>query len=187
MPRETALAAPPEKLSEWLRAIELVGCVRVEARHLEAGKEGGSVVSTFEITEREDGGERFDGPSMFRRLEEDAETIGGVQRYTLLAYRDGSKAPRERLTIRVDGGADGDASSSEQPNAHGLVAQAHRHLEATMGLMLRVTGTAMTTLSEQNKFLAKALEKSQGEKVELWETLGDLAKLDKERDNHRHG
>lgn len=181
-----SLEAPPEKLLEWLRGIENVACIRIEARHLVAGSEGGSPVATFEIAEREDGGERFDGPALFRRLEEDAEGFGGIQRYTLLAYREGSKAPRDRLTLRVDGGTDSGASAGEPANATGLVAQAHRHNEALMGMVVRMCGTALDTLSKQNAKLGEALEKATEEKVELWRIMGEVSKHDKDREDHKH-
>jgi hypothetical protein len=182
--------APPEKLLEWLRGCETVGCIRIEARHLIAGSEGGSVVCTWDIAETPDGGERFDAPNLWRRLEDDAEGIGSVQRYTLLAFRDGSKAPRERLTIRVDGGADGDPSVSEPANAHGLVAQAHRHNEAMMRMLAQGYGQTMATLVEENKRLSSALssvtEQAEKDRVELWSVLREVSTFEKEREHAKH-
>lgn len=184
--RETAVATPPERFIDWVRSLECVGCIRIEARHFAAGSESATVVATFEIAEQPDGGERFDAPAIYRRLEEDAEQIGGVQRYQLLAFREGAKAPRENFKLRVDGGADGDAASSEPANAHGLVAQAHRHNEALMGMVMRGLGQAMMTLSEQNKFLSKQLEKADERRVEMWGVLDQLATHDKDREAQKH-
>jgi hypothetical protein len=180
------LTAPPEKFIEWLRGIETVGCIRIEARHLIAGQEAGSVVATFEIGEQEDGGERFNAPMVYRRLEEDAENIGGVQRYTLLAFREGAKAPRDRLTLKVDGGADGDAASSEPANASGLVSQAHRHNEALLTMVVRMCGAALDTLAKQNTRLAEQLEKAQETQVEAWGIMREMALHDRDKETQRH-
>lgn len=186
MARETALETPPERLIEWLRGCETVGCVRVEARLMVAGNESGTVAATFEIAEREDGGERFDAPAIYQRLVEDAEVVGGVQRYRLFAFRDGSKSPRDTHAIRIDGGANGDASESEPANAHGLVAQAHRHNEVLLASAIRGMGQAMNTLVEQNKALLRQVEKADERRVEMWNVLEDVARHDKEKESARH-
>jgi hypothetical protein len=150
-----------------------------------AGTEGGAVVASFDCTEKEDGGERFDCPQLFKRLEDDAESIGGLQTYALLAFRDGAKVPRDRLVLRVDGGTDGAAAATEPPSAVGLVAQAHRHNEALMQMVLRSTGVALETLAKQNSTLSKALEEANTEKVELWGMFGEVAKHQGERDEQK--
>lgn len=176
---------PPEKLLEWVRGVETTGCVRIEARHLQAGVEATSAVCQWDIKDT-DTGERFDAPAIWLKLEEDAEGFGGIQRYTLLAYRDGAKSARDRLTLRVDGGTDGDPSSTEPATAHGLLAQAHRHNEAMMNVVVRTIGHALSTLERQNKVLSEALEKADHEKVEMWQTMTEIAKGDRDKRVQEH-
>ena len=176
---------PPERFLEWVRSVENIGCVRIEARQVVAGNEGGAIVATFELVEREDG-DRFDAPQVYRRLCDDAEGIGSIQTYSLGAYRDGSKTPRERLVLRVDGGGDTVSAGSEPANAAGLVAQALRHNEALMQIVVRTNAAALTTLAAQNAALVEQLEKANTERVETWDMLSQLAKQQTERDEAKH-
>jgi hypothetical protein len=173
---------PPDNLLAWLRGCHSAQCTRVEVRHMTAGHDAGSTVATFEPKDQGDG-PMFEGTEIFARIEQDAEQLGGLQRYVLLAFREGAKTPRDRLPLRVDGGTPegADALSSEQPNATGLVAQSHRHIEAMMGMLARTVGTAVDSQTRLNASLAKALEAANEEKIEIWRMLGDIHKHDRER------
>ncbi|MDP9002364.1 MAG: hypothetical protein M3O46_19910 [Myxococcota bacterium] len=163
-----------DRIASWLRGIEGVGCTRVEARHLVAGAEGGSVVATFE-------GTTIALDDIVARLDSDAEAVGGVQRYSLLAFRADTKAPRDRLSLRVDGGADGDVSASEPASLRGALSQQMRHNEALVRMLGTMCGSSLDAMSKQTKNLAEALENANADRVEMWGLLRQLATHDREK------
>lgn len=174
----------PEKLSKWVRIVYQAECTRIEIRHISAGSDGGSVVGNFELTDGgdDDPADQFNPSEIYQKMVEDSEEVGGIQKYLLLAFRPSAKAPRERLVLRVDGGTEDGFSNSEGRGADAAMAQALRHNEALMRLVFEGFGTSLKTLADQNKTLAKSLEKASGEKVELWETMSSVAKADREKD-----
>lgn len=173
----------PDELADFLRGCERVECVRIEARHLVAGQEAMSVVATWELGDAEDetGGEHFNAEEIYGKLISDAESWGAVQRYVLLAFREGSKTPRERFPLLLDGGADGNASLSEPANAAGLLAQTHRHLEATQRMHLAGFQQTITALTSENKRQAELIEKLMSERTEVFDLLGQIQKQDRDK------
>jgi hypothetical protein len=174
-----------DRIAQWLRGIEGAGCVRVEARHMVSGAEGGSVVGTFERA-GEGEGSHFAAAEVSAKLESDAESVGGVQRYLLLAYREGSKAPRDRLPLRLDGGADGDPSASEPASLRGALSQQMRHNEAILRMVGSMFGSTLDAMSKQNRAIAEALEKSNEERVEMWGVLRQMSTHDRDKATSDH-
>jgi hypothetical protein len=171
----------PEELVEFLRGCETVECVRVEARHLVAGQEATNVVSTWELPDDDETGSHFNAEEIYAKLLADASSWGGVQRYVLLAFRDGQKTPRERLPIQLDGGADGHAALSEPASAAGLVAQAHRHIETLMRSHVGSMQMMLNNMMQQTKVLSEQNEKLMAERGEVWQLLSDMHKIDREK------
>lgn len=178
--KEKAIESP-EILAEFLRGAEECGCVKIKVTHLIAGQESGSPVAEFDISDDGETGAHFNAEDIHARMLSDAEAIGGVQRYVLLAFREGQKSPRDRFIFRLDGGGQADASSSEPANAHGLVAQAHRHIEAMMRGFQGSLNTLVNGMANQNRILAEQLEKAHEEKGEMWALMGEIHKQDRER------
>jgi hypothetical protein len=116
---------------------------------------------------------------------QDAEGVGGVQRYAVLAFREASRAPRDRLLLSVDGGAsDSDASISPANSnqaALALVAQTHKHLESVMKNFIGAMHGMTLSLVNQNKLIAERLEKSDEERTEMWALLKEFQTHDREK------
>lgn len=103
-------------------------------------------------------------------LQDDADGIGGVQRYMVVA-KDEAGENFARLSLRVaaayqEGDPEGDELSSEPANAKGMVAAAMRHTDAayramggSIGMIIQTQQRTISRLSEQNEKLAgKAMD-----------------------------
>ncbi len=187
------LQQSPDDLADFLRGIERVDCVLLEARHLISGQEGGSAVATFEREKCEDesAAPAFNAEEIYAKLAEDAQGIGGTQKYVLLAFKKGNKTPRERHILKVDGGAS-DEPAALGANSHiqaamGLLNISHKHIEQ---LVRGLANTVNITVSSTQKMVADQarmadalidrLEKSEAEKVEMWGTVRDIMKVSRE-------
>lgn len=178
----------PERLADFCRTVEEVGCVKLEVRHVVSGQEGMAPVCTFELTDagEAEGGAHFNAEDIFSRMQGDAEGVGGVQRYAVLAFREAQRAPRDRLLLAVDGGsADageaGIAPANVQQAALALVAQSHKHIEnMAKNFMGAIHGMTLTFV-QQNKLLAERLEKSDEERTELWAMIKEFQVHDREK------
>jgi hypothetical protein len=93
-------------------------------------------------------------------LENDADGLGGVQKYVLLALREGR--PLSRLPLRVassfDDGGSSDSLDSEPANSKGLLAQLMRHNEVqsrmfamSMGQVVSTMQRTISRLQEENE------------------------------------
>jgi len=175
----------PQKLQEWLRGVEAADCVRVEVRHMVAGAEGGGVVATFEL---EGEPARFNPEAIYDKIAADAEGIGGLQRYTIVAFKGSSKAARDTLRLRVDGGADAEVGggTSEPANLRGLVAQLMRHNETNMRMVRELAGTVPEAMTKLMRVITEALEKGFEEKVEHWRVMSQQAQSDRDGAEQQH-
>src|SRR5579864_5341213 len=137
----------PQKLREWLRGMVAAECVRIEARHTVAGSEGGSTIASFTL---EGQPPQFNADGIYEKLASDAEGIGGPQRYTLVAFCEGSKSPRDTLRVRVDGGADPELGGgvSEPANLRGMCSQLMRHNETNMRLLAQIAASVPEAMSK---------------------------------------
>lgn len=95
------------------------------------------------------------------RAQSDADGLGGIQRYVVVAYNHDGKA-KARHTFRLRGDDDGDSSlaGEESADAKGLLTQLMRHNESNMrtinssiGMVMRVMGETISTLQAQNEAL----------------------------------
>lgn len=173
-----------QKLSEWLRGLEALECERVEIRHMVAGSEGGSVVASFEL---EGDPPRFNAEAITAKLTSDAEGIGGPQRYTLAGYKAASKAARDTLRLRVDGGADAELGGPSEPaNLRGLVAQLMRHNEQQARTNRELASSVPEAMTKMVRVLSEALEQAFAKQVEHWRVMGEQAKYDREATEQKH-
>jgi hypothetical protein len=158
---------------------------RFELRHLPIGTKRGETIVTVDANGHSPGNDWFEAQTakIVNAMAIDADGIGGVQKYVLLAFR--SKIP-ERPTARLvhrmrvesdDPSAEGEGEGgfdSEGATKHGLLAQLMRHNEAharTNAMMVQSSVNALERvvrrLSEQNDKLQEHREST----LELVEQL----------------
>jgi hypothetical protein len=113
----------------------------------------------------------------------DAEGLGGMQRYLLVALR-GSEV-LGRLPIRAAGGADegaADPIDSEPATARGLVAQLMRHNEANSRIVSLSMGQIVATLLRQNERLRLVAEEAEDKRYAVANLTEQLLSQQHERD-----
>lgn len=95
-------------------------------------------------------------------LENDADGLGGVQRYVLLALHEGR--PISRLPLRVasatDDGMSGEPLESEPANAKGLLAQLMRHNEVQSRMFAMSMGQVVSTMQRTIARLQDTVEQA---------------------------
>lgn len=113
------------------------------------------------------------------RIEEDADTWGGTQRYVLTAYFGGGTGVSEGLTLSQSGNTtdedrDLSAAPSEKPNSAGLMAQLMRHTEVSQRQNAIATAAVLDRLVEENRRLSARAEADDARKIgfiNAYETL----------------
>jgi hypothetical protein len=177
------------ELEDFLRGVEGKGAVRIDARHLIAGKDQADPVCSFDIGEADlDSGEiaRFNGDDINNKLLQDANSYGGIQRYRLYAFQENKKSPCDSFGIKLDGLEDIDASSSEQMGnplqaCLALLTQSHRHNEALMRGFKDVAQAFVTSGNKDREVLAQALKEAHEEKAEVYSLLKEIHTVDREK------
>lgn len=92
---------------------------------------------------------------------DDADGVGGVQRYAVVATSKGDQIGRLILRYRAEGdtpGDHGEFGDSEPANGKGLAAQAMRHTEAFAKTMAMGAGGTIEQLARMNARLATMVE-----------------------------
>lgn len=171
-----------DKLSRFLRNTFILQhkegrCFRLTLKHIVPKGPGGDVanypIGDGEIT-----------PHFLEELQDkistdadvDAEGNGGVQKYQLLAYHEGSPDHSlSRLVFRSGDPANEEHDFDTEPaNERGLLAQQMRHNEALIRSQVTSTNNVMQILSRQNEKLQnekEALESDRFRNLEMMEKL----------------
>lgn len=182
-----------EKLKDWLSRqfygadSEVGPCCKLVCRHLEskAGDVFQIMVPNNELVVKVDDDEL---EIMVNQIEgsvlEDAEGIGGVQKYRLLAYHTKAARPVARFTFRMTG-ADLDEyedNFTEGASAKGHMGQMMRHNEALMRIAVMGANQA---LGIQNRTIARQAEQVERlltQRMQEFELIEDLRSQQHERD-----
>ena len=91
--------------------------------------------------------------------ESDAESMGGIQKYSLQSFHGKRKTSTRKMRFRIAGGEDLDAEGEmSESGATGLVKQSHRHIEATMKVAL---GSVEVMMRRQDRALQRAEERAE--------------------------
>jgi len=150
-------------------------------------------IALFHIGKRLDEiwGEEYEegtSPADYTRLvlleaESDAESMGGLQKYSLQAFHGKRKTATRKMRFRLAGGEDLEAEGEmTEAGATGLVKQSHRHIEATMKVAL---GTVEAMMRRQERAIARAearAEKAEDRHFEMLKLQEDLLSLRQERE-----
>jgi hypothetical protein len=113
----------------------------------------------------------------------DAEGLGGIQRYVLIAMQGGEVVGR--LPLRATGAMDetqGDPIDSEPATARGLVAQLMRHNEANSRIVSLSMGQIVSTLLRQNERLRMVAEEAEDKRYAVAGLTEQLLSAQHERD-----
>jgi len=146
---------------------------RFTLRHVGLGGRSG-VVSEVEAVE---GASREElAREIYDQAAGDVSTIGGVQKYVVLAYGDeGRSCGRYAMRLRGDDDLDVDgAEPSEPPTSEGFLSQTMRHKEAMFRLSTQATAALIQDLRGENRQLRErieTLEKRHDEVMQLREKL----------------
>jgi hypothetical protein len=185
--------ANPEKrkVEKWLR-LQIYGrrsegsCERIVLKHLSAGKNGGQEVQTFFLEKRVEEKELTDlVEGIVNSSQEDADGIGGTQKYVLTAWFRDDDEIKSRLVFRVkgsEGDDDDDPIDSEPPTKIGLVAQQMRHNEIIMRSANFAMGSTLASLNRDNESLREENRKLREERRDYIEHYEQLLSLHHERE-----
>jgi hypothetical protein len=125
---------------------------RLVCRHLVKGNKQGEEVFRINVPEgASDKWATSGATDIYNRLQREASTLGGLQKWAIYAYADSDFNNHfSRHLIRIQGTESEDESSldSEGPDKSGLTSQAMRHTEAAIKLL--VSGAATVQQSMQN-------------------------------------
>lgn len=115
---------------------------------------------------------------------DDAEGLGGLQRYIIHAYVDDKTEPVARFPFRIRNSdeEDGDPIDSEPATPKGLVSQAQRHAEAAVKMSLGASGQIIVTLQRQLSRQADTIEKLTEQRAEFFDMLENLRNEKQTRD-----
>jgi hypothetical protein len=106
------------------------------------------------------------------RAQEDADGLGGVHHYVLLAYERNNPKAVGRYTFRVEGDEDGDSGTGEEgPNPDGMLKMQMRHNEALARIMTSGWGTMVNGLSRRLESQDVLIQKLMDKLVEGFEVI----------------
>lgn len=163
MERHLDLLGNRQRIGRWLRTLwgddAQASPERIALRHVSVSDRQ-TDVATFAVTESapEDVEELLG--RIHDALENDADGLGGVQKYVLLAVREGqqlSRLPLRMAPDRDDGGGL-DPLESEPANARGLLAQLMRHNEVQSRMFAMSMGQVIATMQRTIARLQEASE-----------------------------
>lgn len=184
------------KIEKWLRrqiyGRKLERCEKIELRHLAIGKHKGEEVQSYAIEARVEERELVElAEQIDSHAQEDANGMGALQRYVLLAYFKEDESSHGRFVFRKSAekdDEDGDSFDSEPPTKQGLVAQQMRHNEIIMRNSNFTMGQMLSMLKEQNRELQdenRTLRQERREQIETYEKLLSL-QHERELETKRH-
>lgn len=129
---------------------------RVLTRQLVKGSKRGEEVFYLDVPKRA-GEDWCDNTALeiYTRLQMEASTLGGLQKYALYAYCAGDTENHvSRFVLRIQGADDEDDNDmlSETPDRTGLVSQSMRHTEAQQKINVSLV---MTTQAAQSQMIAR--------------------------------
>lgn len=129
---------------------------RVLTRQLVKGSKRGEEVFYLDVPKRA-GEDWCDTTALeiYTRLQMEASTLGGLQKYALYAYCAGDTENHvSRFVLRIQGADDEDDNDmlSETPDRTGLVSQSMRHSEAQQKINVSLV---MTTQAAQSQLIAR--------------------------------
>lgn len=114
---------------------------------------------------------------------DDAEGVGGLQKYKLEAYfgrKTVGRMQRFSIDARTDDGLD--AESSEPANAKGLVTQSMRHAEIMLKSTVGATHQVINQLLRQNEAYAERIRVLEQKLAEVYDVRERLLSQEAERD-----
>ena len=168
------------------------GFTRLELRHL--NEKGGACIwdakrGSVRIGE-DDEPAPVDVEDLATQIEsaayDDAEGIGGMQRYCVLAFVAKEKAPRRRFTFRMLADEEDDSGApSEEPTAKGHLTQLMRHNEALMRTVQMAIGSVLTNQSRTIESQAQAIADADKRRLAMFETHEQLLSRQADRDLER--
>ena len=153
------------RIARWMQSLWVEGVEttpdKLALRHV-AVSDRQNDITTFPIA----GKPTDDLEALLSRIEEalenDADGLGGVQRYVLLALREGR--PLSRLPLRVasatDDGINGEPLESEPANGKGLLAQLMRHNEVQSRMFAMSMGQVVSTMQRTIARLQETVEQA---------------------------
>ncbi len=153
------------RIARWMQSLWAEGVEtppdKLALRHV-AVSDRQNDITTFPITAKP----TDDMEALLSRIEEalenDADGLGGVQRYVLLALREGR--PLSRLPLRVasatDDGINGEPMESEPANSKGLLAQLMRHNEVQSRMFAMSMGQVVSTMQRTIARLQETVEQA---------------------------
>lgn len=151
------------RIARWMQGLLAEGVDptpdKLALRHV-AVSDRQNDVATFAVPEKP----AEDHEALLSRIEEalenDADGLGGVQKYVLVALREGR--PLSRLPLRVastvDDGYGGDALESEPANGKGLLSQLMRHNEVQSRMFAMSMGQVVSTMQRTIARLQETVE-----------------------------
>jgi hypothetical protein len=161
----TDLVSNRHRIARWMQSLWVEGVEttpdKLALRHV-AVSDRQNDITTFPIA----GKPTDDLEALLSRIEEalenDADGLGGVQRYVLLALREGR--PLSRLPLRVasatDDGINGEPLESEPANGKGLLAQLMRHNEVQSRMFAMSMGQVVSTMQRTIARLQETVEQA---------------------------
>jgi len=174
---ETITFVVPDKFKAWIKEVDGAGCPRIEARHILPNGSGSANVATWEAFEAS---EHYKAEDIYARLHEDAQALGGEQKYLLLAFRTGGKSPWGRYNLSIDGGATDGVNLGQRVGRDELLSQAYAHLESSIGSLLNGFDKSQTALVNIVANLNKSLEEMRLDHANMWATVREAQNLNLE-------
>lgn len=115
---------------------------------------------------------------------EDAEGIGGLQKYQLLAYHTKAARPVSRYTFRMSGSEldEYEDGMTETPTKQGHIAQMMRHNEGIMRIAVMGANQSIGLLNRTVSRQAQQIEKLLDQRMEEFELIENLRSQRHERD-----
>ena len=174
--------SPVDTLAQWLMGTLDEGQVeRLELQQTGPGG-GGAPVKDWDSEALSSEEPDSLATDIYETACDDGATASRVSRYVVLAYRPGDAVHFRRHFFRV-APTDRDATfETEEPNAEGLVSQAHRAMEATLRLCLGSVGSTLRSLQIQNDTKDKALQEHTRIQLEVIRLQSELMKRTQEAD-----
>lgn len=168
------------KIGRWLHPLVYApdGAApdKVELRHISASDKTTSV-RAWGIAGADESRLKSICDEVSGAAEDDADGIGGVQRYAVVALRDdGTSSGRLVIRCRAETTEEGsEFGDSEPANSKGLVAQTMRHSEAFAKTMSMGSGAVVEQLVRQNARLSSMVELMLDKHLEHIRLVEDLS------------
>lgn len=161
-------------------------CERVELRHLSVGKNRGQEVQIFHLQKRMEEKDTLDlAQNIDDCAQEDANGMGALQRYVLLAFFADEDSAKGRLVFRKSSESedeDSDPIDSEPATKGGLIAQQMRHNEIIMRSSNFAMGSVLNALQRDNQELRNEVNQMRQERRDSIEAYEKILSLQHERE-----